>query len=115
MSEEPTAPEEEEVVTKTFVADAVRFGRDILQRQLDEDLDRKIDSAIRALKNDLERERLERERAESTKRWDQSMEWTKRFGAGVIGAVAMMFVMIFAEQCSELHQRVNTLESKQTK
>jgi multidrug efflux pump subunit AcrA (membrane-fusion protein) len=110
MSEEPKAPEGQarsDVASQEALDARLELNRRSLKREWEE--------AIRALKSALESERLDQERAESSKRLDRSIEWSKRYLCVIAGAVVMMFVMIFAEQCSSLHSRVSTLESKQSK
>jgi hypothetical protein len=115
MNEEPTAPEEsdkpDDPANKRFVSSMIKLS----EMRLRDEFNSMIETAIRGLKSDLESERLEQERAESSKKLDRSIEWSKRLTAAVIGAAAMMFVMIFAEQCTSLHSRVTTLELNQAK
>jgi F0F1-type ATP synthase assembly protein I len=134
MSAEPGAPEEEpqdtDVITRQALEERLElFERgfksrlEIVRRQ-NEEADRKamketaqatVDSAIREFKRELESAGLERERAESSKRLDRSMQWSIRFVSGVVGAGVMMVIVVAASQCSELHERIRTLEFNQSK
>jgi hypothetical protein len=125
MSAEPGAPAEEgdEPANKRYAGNVARLAVANLKQQLEEQLEavskangehvqRAIEHLKWELKQERDSERLEHERAESSKRLDRSMQWSIRFISGVVGAVLMMFFLMFAQQCSELHSRITTLELK---
>jgi multidrug efflux pump subunit AcrA (membrane-fusion protein) len=134
MSAEPGAPaegpQETDLVTHQALNERLElFERgfksrlEIVRRQ-NEEADRKamketaqatVDSAIREFKRELESERLKQEAAESSKRLDRSTQWSIRFVSGVVGAGAMMVIVVAVSQCSELHERIRTLEFNQSK
>jgi hypothetical protein len=128
MSAEPGAPEEEgdEPANKRYAGNVARLAVANLKQQVEEQLEavskangEHVQRAIEHLKWELKQERdsecLEHERAESSKRLNRSVEWSIRFVSGVVGAGAMMLIVVAASQCSELHERIRTLEFNQSK
>jgi hypothetical protein len=119
MSAAPGAPAEApeaDVVTSQALEERLElFGHGLKSRL--EIVDRKTveqiaDRAISDLRATLERERQNRESAESSKRLDRSLEWSKRFTCAVAGGVICLVLFISLQECSSLHSRVTTLELK---
>jgi hypothetical protein len=122
MSAEPGAPAEApeaDVVTPQALEERLELFERGLKSRLEpiikEAAQKVTDSAIRFLKTELASEREDQRRAESSKRLNRSVEWSMRFVSGVVGAGAMMLIVVAASQCSELHERIRTLEFNQSK
>jgi t-SNARE complex subunit (syntaxin) len=78
-----------------------------------------IEKAIRALKSDLERAQLDKEREAFSKRTAREMEWMVRIISCIVVAMLTLAFSAFISNCtgniSELRDRINTLESKESK
>jgi hypothetical protein len=109
MSPAPQAPEEEPVppATMRYISSVSQLAR--------KEISAEIASAIREFKRELETAQRDREIAESSKRLDRSVQWSIRFVSGAVGAAIMMFIVVAGSQCSDLHERIRTLESNQSK
>jgi hypothetical protein len=109
---EPGAPEEESKET------------DLVGRR---DVDQMITSAVRGLKDELQRERQEtnnaierainnlemaREQQGRDKYYKQSELWLNRITAATAGFVICLVFTVALSQCSELHNRITALELK---
>jgi putative protein kinase ArgK-like GTPase of G3E family len=133
MNEEPKAeqePPKSDLASQEALDARLELNRRMLKREWEEALSAAlkvereaaqqtaysyVTSAIRDFKNELESAGREREREESRKKTDRQMEWLNRFLAGVIGFVICMFFGIAAQQCSQVGERISTLESKEKK
>jgi hypothetical protein len=131
MSAEPEAPAEEPQETDLVTHQALNVRLELFERGLKsrleiarrerEEADRKaikeiaqltVDNAIGELKSDLRTEQRDREIAESSKRLDRSVEWSKRFTCAVAGGAICFILFISLQECSSLHSRITTLELK---
>jgi CHASE3 domain sensor protein len=112
--------------TKQYVDGSIRFAELRIKKEFEtenskalaivkETIGRAVENTIRELKSDLKSAELEQEREESRKKTERSMEWLNRFLAGLIGFVICMFFGIAVQQCSQLGDRMSTLESKEAK
>ncbi len=118
MSAEPgaAADAEDQPATKRFVSSMIKLSEMRLRDELkpilplsEQAISSKIESAIRSLKSDLEREHEQQDR---DKYYKQSELWLNRIVAAAVAfVISIVFTTTFS-QCSELHSRITTLELK---
>jgi hypothetical protein len=122
--EAPEAPDEpNQPATKHFVRGNLRLLEIRLKdelKPLSRDLvNSMIENAIRSLKSDLERTQLDKERETFRKKTDRDLEWIVRIVSCVVVAMLTLIFAGVVSQCTgnitELKDRINTLESKESK
>jgi hypothetical protein len=122
--EAPQAPDEPiEPATKHFVRGNLRLLeirlKDELKPLSHEEVSSMIESAIRSLKSDLERAQLSKEREAFSKRTAREMEWMVRIVSCVVTAMLTLIFAGVVSNCAgditHLRDRINTLESKESK
>jgi len=120
MSPEPTTPDEEPKDTDLVTYEALeqrfvlfeRGFKNRLEPTIKEAAQKIADSAIRALKSDLERAQLEQSNAQSEAKWKRTMEWQNRVLSAGVGFVICLLFGAALTQCNELHNRITNLELK---
>jgi hypothetical protein len=121
MNAELTPPAEEPLKTDLVSHEALNARLELFERGFTSRLEPTIkeaaqkiaDSAIWEFKRELESTRRDQELAKSSKRLDCSIEWSARLIAVAVGFILCLIFVTGLSQCTDLHQRISTLESKQ--